>query len=847
MDANRQRFFMLADRKSWTLESSVHYDGTDRVLELASEAQPSFPDSEALARQRVLETPGAIDRFGTRAHWDLDSGEVKATGSGHDPETSIYVPPIGQGVTDLVAVDHVLYLAVSGRIDVKHLTDRFELTSVSLDGFSVWRIAADPQGGGVYALDHTSRRIGRLSGLPLPTRPYAPYAPDVFRPRPENPRPPEITVLAPAIWPADEDAVAIATSPEGRFALLTWTAAGDARLRLLDENDVLGDPIVIDGVQHPRAGEPIVLAGSRHPYSVAWVSESEVAVLLADVGEAVVYTVDPEVDVAVDGPRTVLPSGAFYPLPNHDGGPFLHGPTLPPYFPTTTGAAGLYRISLPGRAALGVASSAAPFDAGSPQAVWHRMYLEASIPAGSGVRVRLAATNDLTPPDPNDDSCWFDHRFGANAGPPRRDGEPTGVWLPQPSELPHHPGLLPCPAERDRTGLFTALVQRSGLRVRSLRGRFLWTRVELHGDGRGTPEIAALRVYSPRFSYVDNYLPALYRESVFAPEANEPSARSTPADFLERFLANFEGILTPLEDRIAASYLLTDPNTTPNDALDWLGSWIGYEFDGAFPDATRRRLLERAPDLYRWRGTLRGLQLALDIVTGGAVQKGAVVLLEDFKLRRTFATILGADLSDADDPLLPGLGVSGNSYVGDSLILGEENMREFLALFSADLQAQAASRKQRLLDARAIATLFDSLAFRVTVLVHQEVEAFDLGLIRKVVDREKPAHVQARVITASHRFLTGMSSLVGIDTFLGPKPPPRGVELGRTVLGAGDFVEQSPSLDPRLDGDVASTPPHADLVANGAVAFGQSFHLDASGSRAAPGHQIVRYIWKRLT
>ena len=115
-------------------------------------------------------------------------------------------------------------------------------------------------------------------------------------------------------------------------------------------------------------------------------------------------------------------------------------------------------------------------------------------------------------------------------------------------------------------------------------------------------------------------------------------------------------------------------------SLDWLANWIGLAFDSAYPQARRRALLQAAPRLSRWHGTLTGLALALDIATGGAVRGGEVVILEDFRLRRTFATILGADLADEEDPLLAGIVESGNSYVGDTLFLGDESRAEFLAL-----------------------------------------------------------------------------------------------------------------------------------------------------------------------
>src|SRR5262249_3322448 len=151
----------------------------------------------------------------------------------------------------------------------------------------------------------------------------------------------------------------------------------------------------------------------------------------------------------------------------------------------------------------------------------------------------------------------------------------------------------------------------------------------------------------------------------------------------------------------------------------------------------------------------------IDIVTGGSVSRGDVVIVEDFRLRRVFATILGADYAEEFDPLVCGTVASGNSYVGDSLILGEEYRSDVFALLDASIPETPAQQA-------AVAALFDGLANRVTVLVHDEVDPQDLGLIRRVVDQETPAHVLSRVVTARYPFLLGVASLVGVDTYLAP-------------------------------------------------------------------------------
>ncbi len=207
-----------------------------------------------------------------------------------------------------------------------------------------------------------------------------------------------------------------------------------------------------------------------------------------------------------------------------------------------------------------------------------------------------------------------------------------------------------------------------------------------------------------------------------------------------------------------------------------------------FPSSRRS-----APKLSRGRGTLGGLRLALDAVTDGMIARGAIVVVEDFRLRRTFATILGADLYDAEDPLLPGLGQSGNSYVGDTLFLGDASQKELLALYGADVERRAA-------DGAAVDAFLARLAHRVTVLVHQGADPAQLGLVRRVAVLEAPAHVIVSVTTASKPLLVGLASLVGADTFLGPAPEVQPVRLGMSVLGLADVIERPPSLDPRLEG-----------------------------------------------
>lgn len=871
MDANGSRFWSLQAAAHWpTLADAgahLRWHAGCSALRLASERELDVPAdlvaNEAAARAALDVVPRALDAEGAVATWHAPSNAIVVRS--HLPEAAIALP-LPDAPTDLcVGTDGVLYVALPGRVRMHDLRQRWADVDVSEPGFGPWRMAAHPSGG-VWVLERSSGRLARLSGLPLPaTTPSAEdYAPHVFRPDPENCRAPALHVVATG-WAGVAQPLAMACHAQGGLLLLGWNSSGQTWVRHWDEAT-------------RRAGPMRPLRGALHAYAITWLDGTRFAVRLPGRVDAPAFAWDQnggEIPALGD----VLPLAT-----DQREASFVHRTDGVAHYPVRGDAAEpLLPLALPNLARAGSAANfrieaeqlqAQLIDSGTPATVWHRVYMEAHIPPACGVLLWLAATNDPEPPAPDRLDAWHPHAFGRDVralnSAAHAPHVPLAAWDRAPSELPAHPGLATWSPEPGLRGLFGVLIQNARSRVRQLTGRYLWVRMDLHGDGRASPEVVALRAWASRFNYAEQYLPRIYRETLFGEEAQVPGERvdsidegyadalnlggladpalverlsiggvavgegarveveragrswllrdgtsqrswrlvlkghaigvyrpqATPADFLARSLANFEGVLTPLEDRVASAHLFTDPASAPAEHLDWLAAWVGLAFDPALPEDRRRAWLQSAPELAKWHGTRRGLALALDVATGGAVSGGEVVVLEDFRLRRLLATLLGVDLSDENDPLLPGLQVSGNSVVGDTLVLGDQERSELMALYREEATSAAEDRN--------IASFYGRLAHRATVLVHREVEDVDLGLIRRIVALESPAHVDVRVVTASWPFMVGVASLVGVDTYLARAVPPRPVRVQRSVLGLGDYVLGPTTLDARLRGEAAA-------------------------------------------
>jgi phage tail-like protein len=883
MDANGARFWSLQAAGHWPSlaqgGAALRWDAACSALQLASRRELETPTDLALNQATALtaieETPRALDAQAVVASWHVPSGAIVVRS--HLPQAAIALTRDELGMaldetpSDLcIGVDGVLYVALPGRIRLHDLRQRWTPVDVAQGDFLPWRLALNHPGG-VWVLERASGRLGRVSGMPLPsqTPSRGDYAPGVFRPDPENCHAPELQVFAPN-WAAGDEPLALASHPQSGLLLLSWEAPGQARVRLWNG-------------QTQTLGPACRLRGAWHAFAATWVDAARLAVRLPGRNDAPVFDLAP---LLARAPVDEAPAlGDIFPLAaDRREAAFVHRPQGAAHYPVREdGAEPLLPLALPNLATRGSAANyridgtqlfAQLMDSGTPATVWHRIYMEANIPPACGAVLWLAATNDPVPPAADQLDDWHPHVFGRDVRAidpaARAPHVPHAAWERAPSELPAHPGLARWSPKAQIRGLFGVLIQNARTRVRQLTGRYLWLRVDLHGDGRTGPQIVAIRVWESRFNYAEQYLPRVYRETLFGDAARAPgealdsidegyaaaldlggapeaalverlseggievgaganvdvertgrswllrdgsSARNwrlllhghaigvyrpqaSPADFLARQIASFEGVLTQLEDRVASAHLLTHPTSTPFDNLDWLAAWVGMAFDPALPEARRRAWLQAGPELARWHGTRRGLALALDVATGGAVSGGEIVILEDFRLRRILATLLGVELADESDPLLPGLQQSGNSIVGDTLVLGDRERSELMALYREEATSAAEDRN--------IADFYGRLAHRATVLVHREVEVVDLGLIRRIVALEAPAHVDARVVTATWPFMVGVASLVGVDSYLARARPPVVARVQRSSLGLGDYVLGPTSLDPRLRGQAAA-------------------------------------------
>src|ERR1044072_409868 len=116
-------------------------------------------------------------------------------------------------------------------------------------------------------------------------------------------------------------------------------------------------------------------------------------------------------------------------------------------------------------------------------------------------------------------------------------------------------------------------------------------RVRLSAGTKPTPQVASSR------AYLRAGLPAVYQES----------------DFGMRFIGALEELLDPIVAVLDALPAHFDPDHAPRDILGLLASWLGADLDESQEIRHQREMVRRAADLGRKRGTVAGIELALEL------------------------------------------------------------------------------------------------------------------------------------------------------------------------------------------------------------------------------------------
>lgn len=440
--------------------------------------------------------------------------------------------------------------------------------------------------------------------------------------------------------------------------------------------------------------------------------------------------------IGAQGVELVLPLLAR----GYDGSGIVRSPDGRIVFHT----AGGFRSAVPARVRYAPRGSVTTYrlDAGEYQSNWGRIFVDACIPRGTSVRV-VCVTSDES----------FDEPSLARTPP----GNLVLATIRRPDLSPPMPPLslldpapAPQPLHRRESGRELAWVQPEDADsfityeapVLAPAGRYLWVRFELKGTSRVSPRLRSLRAEVYGHDYLRKLPKTLSRDPV-------------NADFLRRYLTLFHGLIDELENRAAHREILLDPHATPEDMLPWLASFLGLALDERWPVHARRTLISEAAWLFRFRGTLPGLQRFIEIYL-----EQPVIILEQYRLRGMGGAILGDR-----GPLQSRAVIGGGFRVGGAIGDPDE----------APLEGTSADA-------------FRTHAHRFSLLVRGTLEGERRDVVEHILEVHRPAHTIFEICELGAGMRVGRGLHVGISSGIGRTGGFRTLQLGGSTLGRNGIV-----------------------------------------------------------
>lgn len=300
--------------------------------------------------------------------------------------------------------------------------------------------------------------------------------------------------------------------------------------------------------------------------------------------------------------------------------------------------------------------------------------------------------------------------------------------------------------------------------------RFVWLRLRLASTSPTTsPRVTQVRCATAAESLLD-HLPLTY-------------TRHDDSGFLARWLKLLRGEHGCIEELLDDMPRLADPAFEPASALPWLAEWLAMELPRIADDDERRGLLARGFALFARRGSKASIAEFCELHTGVRP-----TLVESFSERTIWMLGVSSRL-DFDTQLAPldpqgwvlpdeaaGNGCrlplagaqAARSSCGDAQTPGEP----------ADSAAGPIGRAivgegGPLGEAQIGLPLYADAAYRFCVVVdrYRVDDPALMAELRRIIDREKPAHTDYRIEAVSPDMRIGLQARVGIDSIVGGEAP----------------------------------------------------------------------------
>jgi phage tail-like protein len=281
----------------------------------------------------------------------------------------------------------------------------------------------------------------------------------------------------------------------------------------------------------------------------------------------------------------------------------------------------------------------------------------------------------------------------------------------------------------------------------------LWIGGVLEGDRTATPTLTGLHLEYDEDGWM-RHLPAFYARD------EDAGALLRPA------LALLVSLMDDIDEEIGGLPARFDARSAPDGPapswLDWLAGWLAFPLGEAWPEPARRWAVADAFALQGRRGTAGALRRF------AALYAGATILVDE-PTRSLGVWALGEPAGLGFDTTLAS-GPAQGAVLGTTAELG-----------GSDLVPGGAES----------VPLFGDLAhrFRVWAYAAELPTAEAVARLRRLIDREKPAHTVYDLCLIGPAMRVGHQATLGVDSIVGGPGP--GLVLGEpaplgqaTILGA---------------------------------------------------------------